>query len=46
MNEGRSSGLGLALLALASAALAQDPGWVLQGEGGVVTALVVDPSAR
>ena len=32
-------------LALATTALAQDPGFVLQGEGGLVTALVLDPSA-
>ena len=32
-------------LLLAAAATAQDPGWVLQGEGGLITALVLEPSS-
>ena len=35
----------LALLCVTGFAVAQDPGFVLLGEGGLVTALVLDPSA-
>src|SRR5437588_10136030 len=35
--------LAFVLLAAAPAARAEDPGWIMQGEGGIITSLVIDP---
>jgi photosystem II stability/assembly factor-like uncharacterized protein len=40
-----ASGVAAFALGVATAVLAQDPGFVLQGEGGLVTTLVLDPSS-